>query len=255
MLNPKQALFGALATLFCSGLANAQDPIFADFSGSPTGGCTPLTVTFTNLSTSNFTTWSWNFGDGGTSTLKNPVHTYLSSGSFTVVLVATGPVTSDTETKADYIHVSTPAISEKLDQTLNPNPCSFTATPPVIGQTWTGTLNVALHEAIHGATPITSTIMFWQADFAPGAPYLHGGLGTEVWILASLGKSRACDPGQSCYGGGAATYTVNVPLDCALVGKSLLFQVGVFDSLLRVSWSNVIEQTGGTTAGASSTCP
>ena len=45
-------------------------PPVADFSASPTSGLPPLTVEFTNLSTGDFDTCSWLFGDGGTSTGK-----------------------------------------------------------------------------------------------------------------------------------------------------------------------------------------
>jgi len=34
--------------------------------------------------------WHWDFGDGDTSAVQNPIHTYASSGNFTVTLVATG---------------------------------------------------------------------------------------------------------------------------------------------------------------------
>ena len=52
-----------------------------------------LTVTFTDLTytgpTTTITSWFWTFGDGGTSTLQNPVHTYNSAGSFSVNLYVT----------------------------------------------------------------------------------------------------------------------------------------------------------------------
>ncbi|GAB3648413.1 hypothetical protein GCM10028791_12120 [Echinicola sediminis] len=47
-----------------------------------------LTVSFTNAS-ENVLSYSWNFGDGGTSTEEDPSHTYLAAGTYTVVLTAT----------------------------------------------------------------------------------------------------------------------------------------------------------------------
>ena len=49
-----------------------------------------LTVTFTNTSTvSGTVTYAWDFGDGETSTEKDPVHTYASKGEYTVTLTVT----------------------------------------------------------------------------------------------------------------------------------------------------------------------
>ncbi len=47
-----------------------------------------LTITFTNTST-GADSYSWDFGDGATSTLKDPVHTYASAGVYTVKMTAT----------------------------------------------------------------------------------------------------------------------------------------------------------------------
>ena len=44
-----------------------------------------LTVNFTDTS-SGATSWSWDFGDGTTSTLQNPSHTYATAGNYTVAL-------------------------------------------------------------------------------------------------------------------------------------------------------------------------
>jgi hypothetical protein len=63
-------------------------PPTASFVDSvPTGS---FKVTFTDTSTGNPTSWSWNFGDGATSTVQNPVHTYAVAGMYNVVLVVTG---------------------------------------------------------------------------------------------------------------------------------------------------------------------
>ncbi|MGA2934840.1 MAG: DUF2341 domain-containing protein, partial [Methanomicrobiales archaeon] len=61
-------------------------PPVAAFSASPISGKAPLTVTFTDQSTNTPTSWSWDFGDGATSNLQNPVHTYTAAGTYTVKL-------------------------------------------------------------------------------------------------------------------------------------------------------------------------
>jgi len=83
--------------------SSGPTPPVANFSGNPTGGLVPLTVAFTDTSTGSPTSWSWTFGDGGTSTAHNPSHVYTSANSYTVSLTATNAQGSDGETKTDYI--------------------------------------------------------------------------------------------------------------------------------------------------------
>ncbi|MBI4646886.1 MAG: PKD domain-containing protein [Bacteroidia bacterium] len=78
----------------------------ADFSANQTTILAGGSVNFFDLSTNSPTNWSWNFGDGGTSTLQNPSHTYTTAGNYTVSLTATNSYGSDTETKTDYITVN-----------------------------------------------------------------------------------------------------------------------------------------------------
>jgi PKD repeat protein len=78
----------------------------ADFTGDPVQGSAPLTVQFTDRSIGMMTAWSWDFGDGGTSTQRNPSHTYTSSGYYTVSLTVSGAGGSNTKTRSQYIIVS-----------------------------------------------------------------------------------------------------------------------------------------------------
>jgi hypothetical protein len=80
-------------------------PPVADFSALLTSGDAPLDVDFTDQSTGDISSWSWDFGDTNTSNLQNPSHTYTTRGTYTVSLEVTGPDGSDTETKIDYIGV------------------------------------------------------------------------------------------------------------------------------------------------------
>ena len=79
--------------------------VIANFSASPTSDIAPLVVTFTDTSLGHPTSWSWDFGDGGTSASCNPSHTYTDVGTYTVSLNATNEYGSDTKTQWNYIHV------------------------------------------------------------------------------------------------------------------------------------------------------
>jgi PKD repeat protein len=89
-----------------------------DFSFTPTEGYVPLQITFTS-STSNVDYYTWNFGDGTTSSLANPVKTYSSPGIYTVSLTGTGGGGTRTTTKINCI---------EADAIPLPSP-NFIATP------------------------------------------------------------------------------------------------------------------------------
>lgn len=78
----------------------------ADFVGTPRLGLAPLTVLFTD--TSNVpdpVAWFWDFGDGATSTLQNPTHTYTQTGIFDVILRVTGANGVSVARKPAYVLV------------------------------------------------------------------------------------------------------------------------------------------------------
>jgi PKD repeat protein len=82
--------------------------LVADFSGSPTSGCAPLTVSFTDLSTgTGIDGWDWDFGDGGSSTAQNPSYQYDNAGTYTVSLTVSSSSQncSKQEIKTGYITV------------------------------------------------------------------------------------------------------------------------------------------------------
>ncbi len=104
------------STSYGSSNASSTSPIItvlppipvAGFYASPTSGTGPLTVNFTDTSAYNPTSWSWDFGDGGTSTSENPVHAYSSvtgNISYTVRLIVSNLYGTSTATQAGLIRV------------------------------------------------------------------------------------------------------------------------------------------------------
>lgn len=73
-------------------------PPVANFTVNPTPIFNSPTQ-FTDLTTNSPTSWLWQFGDGTTSTLKNPIKTYTTSGMKTVTLTATNCSTTGIVTK------------------------------------------------------------------------------------------------------------------------------------------------------------
>lgn len=70
----------------------------AQFTSSKEGN----TVTFTNTSI-NASSYSWDFGDGSTSTETNPVHTYAADGEYTVTLTASDDLGNMDEATATIV--------------------------------------------------------------------------------------------------------------------------------------------------------
>jgi vibriolysin len=87
--------------------AGPQPPVAA-FTGSPTTVTVGGSVSFTDQSTNNPTSWSWVFEGGtpGTSTSQNPTVTYNTVGTFDVTLTAYNSGGSDVELKSNYITVN-----------------------------------------------------------------------------------------------------------------------------------------------------
>jgi PKD repeat protein len=65
---------------------NDSPSLSADFTASPLLGIVPLIVECTDKSTGNPVSWNWDFGDGSTSIVQNPTHTYLLPGDYTATL-------------------------------------------------------------------------------------------------------------------------------------------------------------------------
>ncbi len=84
----------------------------ANYSFSFSPGCTDK-VFFNDQSTSTPQSWFWDFGDGNTDTVQNPVHTYAASGSYLVTMVVTNMLGSDTMFQAAVVTLpSGPVVAD-----------------------------------------------------------------------------------------------------------------------------------------------
>ena len=167
--------------------------IDADFIVS--NACANRPVLFSDTSVGIPTQWNWNFGDGNSSTLQNPIHVYLTNGSFNVTLIVTnGASCSDTITKILVVN-TIPIPNFTADTVCFGNITSFTNLTtnslPIINYLWQfgdgnisnaqspsysysapGSYNVTLTVTNSGGcdTSITKTIL---VNALPVADFIH----------------------------------------------------------------------------------
>lgn len=92
------ALFGVVGALLLNGCGGGTSttkeippqPFAVTVSANPTEGPAPLEVSFSvQVQGGDAASYSWDFGDGETSTEKNPSHKFEKEGSYTVKLTVT----------------------------------------------------------------------------------------------------------------------------------------------------------------------
>ncbi|GEM_PF-834525 len=150
-------------------------PVTVDFTLSPSAPVVNQDVVFTNQTSGSVDSYLWNFGDGSSSTAKDPTHKFTSAGSYTVTLTATNARGSKTKSK-----------SLVVSQSLNP---SFTYSPssPYAGQT------------VQFTDTSTGNPTSWQWDFGDGSSstlqnpthaYSNSGTYTVTLRVANSAESK-----------------------------------------------------------------
>jgi PKD repeat protein len=140
-------------------------PVKAGFSGSPTTGTAPLTVMFTESSTGSPTSWKWDFGDGSSSSLKNPSHTYTTPGSYSVLLTVNGSGGTNTKSLTNFIIVEVPAtpvltqVPTSLIQNDKTETIPVSTTYPVISRQPTITVTPAVQNDLVGMSFLYAIII------------------------------------------------------------------------------------------------
>ncbi|MBQ2573190.1 MAG: PKD domain-containing protein, partial [Bacteroidales bacterium] len=142
-----QPYFGTVAVI-------APNPPTADFTGAPTTLLERESVTFTNNS-QYAATYLWNFGDGETSTEMNPVHTYMTPGTYTVTLRVENSLGNDTKTRTNYITVNANTNPPVADFAASETEVSMGST--VNFTDLTENIPTSWEWTFEGGTPATST--------------------------------------------------------------------------------------------------
>ncbi len=182
-----QVTLQVVDSIGCKDTAQQNVTVFylpqVSFSGTPTSGCAPLCVNFTDNTTvqnSSAAQWSWSFGDGNTATTQNPSNCYQSNGVYSVVLTVTSADgCSYTDSIPNYINV-TPGPTAAF--TFGPQPS--TIADPTINFTDQSTPNPAQWYWDFGTGSGTST--------AQDPTYIYPDTGSFVVMLIVSAANGAC---------------------------------------------------------------
>lgn len=112
------SLASALLLLGCAGKSTSTPAPTAAFTVNPTAPVAAQSVTFSDASTGSPTSWTWTFGDGATSALQHPTHTFAAAGSFTVTLKAANAGGTTTATRTLTVTAGATAAFN-MDQSLS----------------------------------------------------------------------------------------------------------------------------------------
>ncbi len=165
-LDPDNTGVTSLQGTYCGNVAPT-----ANFSADNTTVLVGGTVNFTDLSSGNPTSWSWNFGDGGTSTQQNPSHVYSSVGDYTVSLTVSNANGSDTETKNAYIHVVNQVTEcDTLNYPLNGTPTLYQSSNGgyLLGNNGYGDKAKAQYFTLPAGLSKFSKVFFWFGQVSDG---------------------------------------------------------------------------------------
>jgi PKD repeat protein len=235
-------LFSALILAACPPAKVAPT---AAFTAVPATGTAPLTVQFTDTSSPGsaaITSWAWSFGDGQTSTARNPSHVYTTAGSFSVTLSVASSDGQNTVTVNNRVTVTAPV----------PPTANFTATPT------SGSAPLAVQFAdtsTAGSQPITAwawTFGDGQTSTAQSPSHTYTTPGTYTVQLTATSAAGAdverkvnlitvtappADPvlslARSLPGGGVYTpgATVDVTVTLSMTGVGTLRAMGMLETL------------------------
>ena len=180
---------GATGTATVAISAVANRPPTASASATPTSGLAPLAVSLTGSGSDpdgTIASYAWTFGDGGTSSVQNPSHTYATAGNFTATLTVTD---NNGATGSSAVAISASTAGNQ------PPTASCQATPT------------------SGKAPLIVT-------FAGSGTDADGTIASYAWTFGDGGTSNAQNPSHTYAGAGNYTATLTVTDNGGATGSS-----------------------------------
>jgi len=243
-------------------------------------GCGPIVVQFTDssfISSGNIVSWFWDFGDGKTSNLQDPSHTYASSGSYAVSLTTTsdsGCTNTFTLNNAVTVYPGPQAefTAEPMKQLiLNPNFNFINLSNGGVSYAWTfgdgsaspdvapshtyrdtGTYNVILwvtnsygcRDSVMHPVRVDPEFSFWIPNaFTPNDDGVNDGFNVTGVSIVDVKLHIFNRWGDEIF---YSSGRENAPWDGSVAGKSENAQEGVYVYLVRVKdvWGVTHEKVG-----------
>ncbi|MFC1734298.1 PKD domain-containing protein, partial [candidate division KSB1 bacterium] len=149
---------------------------FTDFEYSDTLSCNGM-IQFFDKSLNGPSNWLWYFGDGDTSSIQNPMHNYISNGTYTVKLVASNSFGIDSIIKSNIITIYRPNVP--LSQSLAKcDSASFTLTSGASGTVYWYDDTISSNFIDTGniyVTPVLTTTTQYYIENVEVSPPIYGG--------------------------------------------------------------------------------
>ena len=163
----------------------------------PLAGDAPLRVRFSDESDGDVDAWTWDFGDGATSSAARPVHTYRAPGTYDVTLTVSGPDGSSTKVREGCVVVGGSVAVGVADAGFEGQVAGGGVIAPWLAQEGTGH---AAESAVDGDFPTEGVqwLVVSGADTAGAVPPpAPGGSGPGGVGGAGVGQSFTIQPGRA----------------------------------------------------------
>lgn len=226
---PFKHLLVTVCLLFIFFVPASWAQLQANFTVDKAGGCSPLSVKFTNTTTgaSSAVTWQWSFGNANTSAIKDPGATYFTEKVYTVTLTAKDGASTSTKTM-DITVYKKPTVDFSVSPAKGCAPLSVTVTANALagdgsitnylydfgdGATVQGTNSSSVHVySFAQVPPVTVNVTNTYGCYATVTKSSQVEVVPEVKAAFTTSASSLCNVGETVSftntstGGGVLTY-------------------------------------------------